>query len=399
VELLSCRSSLLAKLLCLCLSVFPCTYFVYVQYSNSLGPTLIGSCLFREAFFGFRVLISRVTTENGMFYLPNPALIASILFLNGTVFGFVAPSPQTLFRRFPTAPTATLLGHNTTQASSFANSCRPSSSSHGSITTAAPSSTYRDVHAIPELSEQCILWNSSCCGDRKAIAAEFFNNTRPFMEEKKCWKVMDYPSNSCDQIESPDILSAMRAVKSWMRTPDCASVRADPDSSEGCCGSGYIRAANVDVYYWPEPDPNTACLSVVGDTIHPLDYGATTATGVTYWGCPPAIPKTSTMKSEITDSSGRLVSTITTMTVQSILTTAQISVIGSITFKQSLFNPWSPAPCIEETSTLSPASVPAGNHTSHAPIRARAHSLLISSSVTQADGLPVSTVVSGSFTL
>lgn len=356
-----------------------------------------------------------------MFYLPKPALIASIFVFNDIVFGFVAPSPQTLFRRLPTAPTATLLGHNSTQPSSSANFssanvCRPSSS-RGSTITAAPSPTYPhwcilgqsdtgcittktwDALPIPELLEQCILWNSSCCGDKKAMAAEFFDNTRPIMEEKPCWKKMDNASIPCSQYESPDILSAMRAVKSWMRTPDCSSMLGDSDPSDGCCGKGYIDAKNVDVYYWPEPDSNTSCLSVVGDEVHPLDYGATTDMGLTYWGCTAANPKTSTTTSYINGPSGNIVSTTTITTVQSFITTAQITMVGSITFKQSLVNPWSPAGCIEETSTVSSASVPAATHTSHALIQARSYSLLISSSVTQADGLPVSTVVSGSFTL
>ncbi len=349
--------------------------------------------------------------------LPNTTLTALILFLHGIAFGFVAPSPQTLFRRFPSPPTATLQANSTGQAPSFANSCRPSTSSHASTITAAPSLTHPpwcllgeslpgcittktwDALPIPELPEQCILWNSSCCGDRTAIAAEFFNNTLPIMEEKPCWKMMDNASIPCTQYESPEILSAMREVKSWMRTPDCASMHQDAGSSEGCCGLGYINAKNVDVYYWPEPDSNTACLSIVGNTVHPSDYGATTDMGLTYWGCTASNPKTSTTISDINGPSGYVVSSTTIVTVHSIITTAQITMIGSVAFKQSLVNPWTPAACIQETSTSNPASVPTETHASQAGIHARGHSLLISSSMTRADGLPVSTVVSGAFTL
>lgn len=351
-----------------------------------------------------------------MFCLPNTVLIA-VLLVENFVSGIVAPSPQTLFRRFPIPPTATSQALNPTQAFPTAGFCRQPARSPKSTITSAPSlntphpcllnhpfpgcntATTWDGPLIPELLEQCVIWNSSCCGDRKAIATEWFNDTRPFMEEKPCWKLMDNASIPCTQYETPEMLSAMREVKSWMRTPDCASMFQGLGlfSSIGCCGEGYIDAENVDIYYWPEPDSNTACLSIIGDQINPWDYGATTDKGLTYWGCKAIEPRTLTTTSWIRDPSQGLESWATMTIVETVITTAQMTTIGSVTFKQSLISPWTTAACIEEAVAYPESSASAD--ASNPPAVTRIKSLVVPFSVTSADGLPASTVVSGDFTL
>lgn len=41
-------------------------------------------------------------------------------------------------------------------------------------------------------------------------------------------------------------------------------------------GDTNIEAGNVDVYYWPGPNANTSCQSIIGNRVNPPDYGATT---------------------------------------------------------------------------------------------------------------------------
>ena len=80
----------------------------------------------------------------------------------------------------------------------------------------------------------------------------------------------------------------------------------------------------LDIYYWPEPNADSSCLSVVGNTVNPPQQGATTScfSGqgcVTYWGadlcCQP---------------NGE----------HYIQTTATWTTINGIAFKNPLFDPW-----------------------------------------------------------
>ena len=137
-----------------------------------------------------------------------------------------------------------------------------------------------------------------------------------------------------------------------------------------CCGSCLIYAANVDLFYWPEPDSDTSCLSIIGDTVRPIDYGATTKVGMTYWGC-----------------------TVSTMT----FTTAHITTVGSLAVKVSDFSPWSTPICDEDKAESQ--SLNQSSPISYASVHRRAHSLIVPTPTTQVDGLPISTVVSGGFTL
>ena len=66
-----------------------------------------------------------------------------------------------------------------------------------------------------------------------------------------------------------------------------------PGNIPCCCGSCEMNVQNVDIYYWPEPNVNTSCLSIIGDSVRPVDYGATRSVWTdgtetvndTYWGC------------------------------------------------------------------------------------------------------------------
>ena len=147
-----------------------------------------------------------------------------------------------------------------------------------------------------------------------------------------------------------------------------------------CCGGCEIDATTVDLYYWPELDANLSCLSIVGESVRPLDYGATTSiiperysdVTITYWGC----ESTST-----------------------VYTTAEITTIGSLTVKMSLMNPWSSSPCVDDDAGSQGMNHSIKVREEYPSVYARSHPLTAPSSVTQENGLPVSTLVSGDFTL
>ena len=82
------------------------------------------------------------------------------------------------------------------------------------------------------------------------------------------------------------------------------------------CGPCGVGGPNVDVYYWPQSNANTSCLSVIGPTLSPPLAGATSSNGITYWG------------HTNTDEPHEVIQTM-------VLTS-----INGITFKMPLLDPW-----------------------------------------------------------
>ena len=271
-----------------------------------------------------------------------------------------------------------------------------------------------DEATINGLGDQCILWDNSCSGNRTRALQQFFDTSLgDHLLGNFCFR--NQTGCDCDMRNPPGRLSEFEKIKSWMRSPQCVSAQnqwavldgeaalfgsnSSTTQSTGsdwptpsCCGQCFLYGLDVDVYYWPDPDANSSCLSIVGESVRPIDYGATTDSRYPYdiyWGCTAKDPDTFL----ITEYNYGTIQTIQTA-FNSILTTAVITSIGSVTFKSSLFNPWSLAPCISEPSVTQSLI----NHTQPS-IQARGHSLIIQSSFPQNSGLPVSTVVSGGFTL
>ena len=269
----------------------------------------------------------------------------------------------------------------------------------GSLTEAKPTS----------LKDMCVLWDSSCSGSRTAAIKKFFRSTVDFGGNACFEQTPGGDSSACITYNPRSRLLEWDKIKQWMRSSQCSSAldtyhelnktghgtldRFYPDVST-CCLRCYIQAANVDLYYWPEPGVDTSCLSIIGESVRPLDYGATTATvsvlhqftqrvdTVTYWGC-----TASTLKTEILTYKGHL----TTRYNRETITTAKITTIGSLAVKHSAFNPWSSAPCPQENAT---SQVPEVRIMSLAPDT----SLKSPSSITLNNNLPIS-VVSDGFTL
>lgn len=267
---------------------------------------------------------------------------------------------------------------------------------------------------VPEvdLEEFCVLWNSSCTGNIHSARNAFFaDHIADTLISNQCFVAQPSdpsqpnPLEGCHKIEPAQRLLRFRQAKNWMRSPQCPSDAAvwssihpglaansgffphrDPGAGS-CCAKCDISVKDVDIYYWPEADVNTSCLDIIGNGSNPIDYGATTTSQEyvyigrssssvayeTYWGC------------EGTDSS--------------VTTTAYLTTINSITFKASSYNPWSPPPCPERSSQSSAPILSSAVGAEYASIRARAHSLVVQPTITPNNGLPMSTVVLGNFTL
>lgn len=144
-----------------------------------------------------------------------------------------------------------------------------------------------------------------------------------------------------------------------------------------CCDTCFISAQSVDVYYWPDPDANTSCVTIVGSDVNPPLYGATTGSAATYWGCTVQDP----------------------VSGPSYVTTALLTSIGPVTFKEPLVDPWLAPSCVTKASTFPSPSISIEARGPHASIHARGHSLVLPPNITQNDGLPASTVVIRGFTL
>ena len=187
----------------------------------------------------------------------------------------------------------------------------------GSKSAANSTSMYPDSYF--NVSEECVLWDDTCHGDKQNAASNFFGKTLAALLENECFTVTDsaqdvvlglnnlqdeepapYDSAQCPGGISgvpPATSSLWSTLKSWMREPACASSSREYSSAArqppaqdviyGCCGPCAIGGPNVDVYYWPSPEANTSCLNIIGTSVNPPTEGATTSFGYTYWGYMP----------------------------------------------------------------------------------------------------------------
>ena len=267
-----------------------------------------------------------------------------------------------------------------------------------------------------ELKNECVLWDDSCTGNKTAAAIQFFkpqNGTSEYLVSNTHCFVNE--SSDC----GPAVLSEYARVKSFMRSPQCKLARDGVDfgryktqtlgdgpfvDTGSCCdGAGSFSAGNVDVFFWPDPDANnTSCLSIIGNSVYPLDYGATKGTdGVMFWGCTTQMWGWNTHDfGELTYTKGdtyeywgrtRAAHDFGPVTV----TTAVIGAVNDVRFKNYLVNPWSLQPCSEPNVAIGASakgSVPAA-------LQARVHTLHPPSFLGKRNNSRASTAVSGTFTL
>ena len=144
-----------------------------------------------------------------------------------------------------------------------------------------------------KLEEQCILWDETCSGDEDKAKDGFFlgGGTKEYLIKG---------NNTCfveEDCKSP-LAAKFPKLKHWMRGELCALILQNQYSGAGpilatggkkshsqCCDQCFLFGNHVDVFYWPDPEADTSCLGIIGDAVHPPDYGATTHGSDTYWGC------------------------------------------------------------------------------------------------------------------
>lgn len=236
-----------------------------------------------------------------------------------------------------------------------------------------------------------MLWNTSCSGNKTYAMNEFFINKSQLLYTNNCF----LGSEHCSNMTSSERSSRYGRVKDWMRSPQCYSDYAEwsslrsisgpnnmplivvgdgPISEEPdvCCSGCIVGAGNVDVYYWPEANASTSCLDIVGNTIHPLDYGATTDADGIYWGC--------------------------TGQDSSLTKTAHLEIVNTNTHKIFEKSPWSSDPCSGPPLSKSKPTTSTRTDNLRPEVLARAHALITKSSI-QNLTLPIVTAVVGNFTL
>lgn len=171
--------------------------------------------------------------------------------------------------------------------------------------------------------------------------------------------------------------------------PTGAPVNVDPQYIS-TCGDSYpdeirclLSGGGVDIYYWPEPNADKACLAVIGNNTNSPYPGATTTTDMfdipwRYWGCTAQHP----------------------VSGSTIITTATEVIAGTVVLKQPVLNPWSSQSCIGNHPFFTNVSSQSVETVVTAPsLEARDHSLVVPPNITQNDGLPITTVVVDHFTL
>ena len=206
---------------------------------------------------------------------------------------------------------------------------------------------------IPGYQHFCALWDDSCSGS-KSEAYMNFDRLVTWSGFNSCAR--DLSVCTLKDLEVPKVsISAAANLLSFAHSPKCISdfsYQVERDTIP-CCTNCTFSPTVADVYYWPDPDLNDSCLDIIGHTVHPLDYGASTASALsnnmegsimtvmaTYWGCRAPV-------SFSLDLGG---------TYQ---TTALLATIGNLTFKTQVVNPWSPAiPCLDTDLHPSPSHGP-----------------------------------------
>ena len=245
-------------------------------------------------------------------------------------------------------------------------------------------------HSLDGLKDECVLWDSTCSGNKSFATTQFYNSVVEALTKNTCF--VD-SSPKCSKNNPVGRLSAFDKVKNWMRSPEYKSndpliidlengqdsdvIKEDLLLNDTCCGNCMVCIDRVDVYYWPDAHANTSCLSIVGDEISDLAAGATTGEGgKVYWGC------TSVDSSPPSGVGSQL-----------IITTAVLTSIASMTFRSYLYNPWLSLPYDTSSTNLSSHLDPKVRRgETRPPILPHRHTLV-------APNGSVSTAVLGNYTL
>ena len=196
-----------------------------------------------------------------------------------------------------------------------------------------------DTDPFLQYDKVCPLWNTDCKGDKKEATSIFRTWYPDIFKHHPCWK-SPYCRCKANGQEVPQASSiAFADVLTFSRSKLCVSLEhalfpsVGFDSTFCCTGCAFVPGIAVDLYYWPQPDANRSCLSIIGDGVVPdtkdattqwLTYGHSTVPLV-QWGCT-TIANANDTASNANDS---------------YVTTATLTTAGTLTMKQQLYNPWS----------------------------------------------------------
>lgn len=257
-------------------------------------------------------------------------------------------------------PAVTAVSVSANTSSTTTNTCQGQNESCTSSEPAAVRSghlSFKDQ----SLYEQCMLWDDSCSGNITKAENMFFGKT---MEEaRSCLYLLNTNetrnNHYCNLLGSNENITKLRK---WMRTPQCLSklvsyqhahpnyFRDSIDNWPTCCGTCHAIGTTVDIFYWPDPDADYSCLSIIENSASPFDMGATSSSTWSvgtmlfstfvppYWGCTARTPKEGT----------------------SFITTARVLTKGATTFKVAYANPWDPPDCLGVSKQN---AIPHSNHT------------------------------------
>ena len=289
--------------------------------------------------------------------------------------------------------------------------------------------------ATPEnLDNMCLLWDNTCSGNRTLAIGHFFSNNNASdwisINGNLCFRQDDAVNlRDCETYNPPSRLSEFQKLKDWMRSSQCASARWENDFLPGnalylnnldynninlsyllsvsrsysyfntsalldwykCCADCNFEAGNVDLYYWPEPDADTSCLSIITQATKPSDYGATIDPGdppLTYWGC-------TGLTTGGSETDGKVVPT----TFETHTMVAEITSMGSLLSKIYWYSPWSSGPCIRDDEVSQNANTSVWVDDRSASIHARNHALSLSYPLTKKNDSSISSIVLDGFTL
>ena len=241
-------------------------------------------------------------------------------------------------------------------------------------------------HAMDGFRDVCVLWNSSCSGNTTLAAHKFWPKTSELVYNS-CFQ---RPSPACTKSNPAERMSAFAEVKNWMRSRQCFVLSHDvfPDPNHDaqlqnalflngtCCNSCQVLVDKVDVYFWPQPNANTSCQSIIGDEVSSVADGATTDDmGNVYWGCTASL----------------IPGDVKGTNPFTVITTATLTSIASLQFKTYSYNPWDDSPCGDSSSSSGLNATATHHNDRSGSLVPRAHSLLATNDA--------STVVVGSHTL
>ena len=190
---------------------------------------------------------------------------------------------------------------------------------------------------------------------------------------------------SSSQRNDSYVIPSRNVTAALTRSPDIGTCPQYIFDDQQCA----LVVGDVDIYFWPDPDRNTSCLSIIGDATNPPMQEASTRTvygpfynnslyTTVYWGC----------SAGHSNSGG------------SFVTTAVLATTGSLSVKQYLFNPWSSQPCSAEAlRSISSISQPLKARGPQVSNHVHLKSLPDSLGITQNSDLLRATVTSGNFTL